>query len=147
MKKIFLSVMMAMMVMVAMAQNEEKKQRPQEMTPETRTEQMVTKLSLSADQNEKVLALNTEYADLFKGPGMKGGRPPKQQEGTDNSSSTEENKRPEMTDEMKAKMEERRTKEKEYETKLKAVLSEDQYTNYEKTMRHHGGPHKQEKQN
>ena len=149
MKKIFLSIMMLLSITVTMAQDDNDNQRPQKITPESSTEQMATTLSLSDSQKAAVLKLNTEYADLFKGPGNDGRRPPKKDSSTESSSSETEQDRPEMTDEMKAKMEERRTKETEYESKLKEILSDSQFSTYKKSKQKRGGhgPRKQESNN
>ena len=138
MKKTILSVMLLLAVAVVSAQNDDNK-RPKEMTPEMKTEMMVKTLSLDDAQKIAVLKLNTEYADLLKGPGRNGGRPPKRDASTDGTTGATQQERPQMTDEMKAKMQERMDKEKEYDGKLKSILSDEQYSSYQQSKAKRGG--------
>ena len=55
--------------------------------------------------------------------------------------------RPELTEEQKAKFEEMRAKREEYNTKLKAILTDEQYAKYEESQKRgpHGGKSKKDK--
>ena len=142
------------------AANAQQGNRPEPPTPEQTTERMAQQLELTDAQKSQVLALNTEYKDVigrpFGGPGMGGpgmGRPngPRPEGGekpdgvsgaTNNGNPPAQGNRPELTEEQKAKFEEMRTKREEYNTKLKAILTDDQYAKYEESQKrgpHHGG--------
>ncbi|MDY0154076.1 MAG: DUF4890 domain-containing protein [Prevotella sp.] len=138
MKKIMLTMIAAMTMSLAMAQNPSDgrpKNRPEPMTLEQITTQMQTKLGLNDEQYAKVKALNEKYADILKRPAMRGMRP----NGFGNMDNGE---RPQMTEEMKNMMEEHRTKRLAYENELKSILSTSQYTTYQNMMpkRGHRGP-------
>ena len=138
MKKFMLTIIAAMTMSLAMAQNPSDgrpKNRPEPMTLEQITTQMQTKLGLNDEQYAKVKALNEKYADILKRPAMRGMRP----NGFGNMDNGE---RPQMTEEMKNMMEEHRTKRLAYENELKSILSTTQYTTYQNTMpkRGHRGP-------
>ncbi len=144
MKRIILTAMIALAAFTfsASAQNGN---RPEKPTPEQTTERMAKQLELTDAQKSQVQALNTEYQDVIGGPGM--GKPngkPNGKKATDGESgattdaTTDANRpqRPELTDEQKAEMEAMQAKREEYNTKLKAILSDDQYTKYEKSQKH-----------
>jgi hypothetical protein len=138
MKKFMLTIIAAMTMSLAMAQNPSDgrpKNRPEPMTVEQITTQMQTKLGLNDEQYAKVKALNEKYADILKRPAMRGMRP----NGFGNMDNGE---RPQMTEEMKNMMEEHRTKRLAYENELKSILSTSQYTTYQNMMpkRGHRGP-------
>lgn len=138
MKKFMLTIIAAMTMSLAMAQNPSDgrpKNRPEPMTLEQITTQMQTKLGLNDEQYAKVKALNEKYADILKRPAMRGMRP----NGFGNMDNGE---RPQMTEEMKNMMEEHRTKRLAYENELKNILSTSQYTTYQNMMpkRGHRGP-------
>ena len=138
MKKIMLTMIAAMTMSLAMAQNPSDgrpKNRPEPMTLEQITTQMQSKLGLNDEQYAKVKALNEKYADILKRPAMRGMRP----NGFGNMDNGE---RPQMTEEMKNMMEEHRTKRLAYENELKSILSTSQYTTYQNMMpkRRHRGP-------
>ena len=139
MKKFMLTMIAAMTMSLAMAQNPsdgKPKNHPEPMTVEQITTQMQNKLGLTDEQFAKVKALNEKYADILKGhQGMRGQRPPRM-ENMDNS------EQPQMTEEMKKMMEEHRTKRLAYENELKSILSTSQYTTYQNMMpkRGHRGP-------
>ena len=138
MKKIMLTMIAAMTMSLAMAQNPSDgrpKNRPEPMTLEQITTQMQSKLGLNDEQYAKVKALNEKYADILKRPAMRGMRP----NGFGNMDNGE---RPQMTEEMKNMMEEHRTKRLAYENELKSILSTSQYTTYQNMMpkRGHRGP-------
>ena len=138
MKKIMLTMIAAMTMSLAMAQNPSDgrpKNRPEPMTLEQITTQMQSKLGLNDEQYAKVKALNEKYADILKRPAMRGMRP----NGFGNMDNGE---RPQMIEEMKNMMEEHRTKRLAYENELKSILSTSQYTTYQNMMpkRGHRGP-------
>ena len=138
MEKIMLTMIAAMTMSLAMAQNPSDgrpKNRPEPMTLEQITTQMQSKLGLNDEQYAKVKALNEKYADILKRPAMRGMRP----NGFGNMDNGE---RPQMTEEMKNMMEEHRTKRLAYENELKSILSTSQYTTYQNMMpkRGHRGP-------
>jgi len=156
MKKIVLAMVALLTMTTAVAQESEKKmdgkqqkemKAPKEMTPEQRTERMASRLNLTAEQKTQVLQLNTAYKDYLKGPGMRGPRPPKKDFVDGQTGSTEQQpqamqgKRPELTDAQRAQMKQHMTKRKEYDTKLKAILTADQYKEYQKMQPRRGhGP-------
>ena len=91
-----------------------------------RTEAMVKQLGLNEAQAEKLLALNTEYADKL--PGMRGNRG----QGGERPSS----------EEMQKKMQESKAAMVAYNTKLKTILTEEQmakYTEMQKSRAQRGG--------
>ena len=138
MKKFMLTMIAAMTMSLAMAQNPsdgKPNRHPEPMTVEQITTQMQTKLGLNDEQYAKVKALNEKYADILKRPAMRGMRP----NGFGNMDNGE---RPQMTEEMKNMMEEHRTKRLAYENELKSILSTSQYTTYQNMMpkRGHRGP-------
>lgn len=138
MKKFMLTIIAAMTMSLAMAQNPsdcKPNRHPEPMTVEQITTQMQTKLGLNDEQYAKVKALNEKYADILKRPAMRGMRP----NGFGNMDNGE---RPQMTEEMKNMMEEHRTKRLAYENELKSILSTSQYTTYQNMMpkRGHRGP-------
>ena len=138
MKKFMLTIIAAMTMSLAMAQNPsdgKPNRHPEPMTVEQITTQMQTKLGLNDEQYAKVKALNEKYADILKRPAMRGMRP----NGFGNMDNGE---RPQMTEEMKNMMEEHHTKRLAYENELKSILSTSQYTTYQKMMpkRGHRGP-------
>ena len=138
MKKFMLTIIAAMTMSLAMAQNPsdgKPNRHPEPMTVEQITTQMQTKLGLNDEQYAKVKALNEKYADILKRPAMRGMRP----NGFGNMDNGE---RPQMTEEMKNMMEEHRTKRLAYENELKGILSTSQCTTYQNMMpkRGHRGP-------
>ena len=71
MKKMILTLVALLSMTAVMAQNDNKERKaPKEMNPEEMTNRMTKDLELTADQKAKVLALNTEYKDVLRGPGM-----------------------------------------------------------------------------
>jgi hypothetical protein len=135
MKKILLTMVALMAMTCAMAQNNESKKAPKQMTAAEMTTQMTSKLGLSDEQAAKVKLLNEEYADVLKGPGMGGHRPQMKSE----NGSSDSNSRPQMTDEQIAQMKQQMEKRQEYNTKLKAILSESQYKTYQQMQPQRGG--------
>ena len=117
------------------------------MTPEEMTTRMEKELGLTADQKTKVLALNKQYQDVLRGPAMgrpRGPRPDAQTGATQQN----QQQRPQLTDEQKAQMKQQMEKRKEYDQKLKSILTDKQYKKFQKQHKHghhgrpghHGGP-------
>ena len=127
MKKIIL-VMMALLTMTtAMAQTSDRK-APKKMTHQEMTTQMTSKLKLNDAQKAKVAALNKEYQDILMPP-----EPPKNADGS----------RPEPPKNGDKAMPKKpnskhMAKRQEYEKKLKQILTDEQYKNYQKMQPPHG---------
>lgn len=147
MKKI-LSILIALVILTLTASAQSDGNRPPRPTPEQITDRMAEQLSLTDAQKSQVLALNTEYQDVIGGPGFGHGRPggphgqhnnPDGVSGASNNSNANHHQRPELTEEQKAKFEEMRAKRDEYNTKLKSILTADQYAQYEDSQKR--GPH------
>ena len=144
MKKIFLTMVALLSMTAMMAQNDKSdKKAPKEPTPEEMTARMAKDLNLTDDQKTKVLALNKEYKDMFKGgPRMGGPRGPKP-DGKSGATDTQQRpERPQMTDAQKAEMKKHMEQRKAYDTKLKSILTADQYKSWQKQHKHghKGGP-------
>ena len=140
MRKLVLTMFALLSMTAMMAQNDKSdKKAPKEPTPEEMTARMAKDLNLTDDQKTKVLALNKEYKDMFKGgPRMGGPRGPKpdgKSEATDNQQRPE---RPQMTDAQKAEMKKHMEQHKAYDQKLKSILTADQYKSWQK--QHKRGP-------
>lgn len=147
MKK-FLSILIALVILTLTASAQSDGNRPPRPTPEQITNRMAEQLSLTDAQKSQVLALNTEYQDVIGGPGFGHGRPggphgqhnnPDGVSGASDNSNANHHQRPELTEEQKAKFEEMRAKRDEYNTKLKSILTADQYAQYEDSQKR--GPH------
>jgi len=144
MKKIALTMIALLTMTVAVAQDNENGERkaPRQMTPEMMTERMAKDLSLTDAQKTKVLALNKEYQEIFKGPRMGRPRPPKPQADAETAATQQQRpqrpERPQLTDEQKAQMKANMEKRDGYNKKLKEILTDEQYQKYEKMHKHHG---------
>lgn len=131
---------------VAMAQNDDRRdgnRGPREFTPEQMTDNLAGRLNLNDDQKAKLLELNKEYKDVLRGPRMGGGpgngnRPPR----NESAGEGQRPQRPQMTEEQRAQWQERMKKRQEYEEKLKGILTEDQYKQYQE-MRPQRRPNRQ----
>ena len=136
-KKMMLTMVALATMTVAMAQNDfngdNNKSGRKPFTVKQHTEIMAEVLKLSDDQKAQLLSLNEAYKDVISRPGRRGGRPK-----MDNTSNSEQ-QRPEMTEEMKAKMKEMKEKRQEYDTKLKSILTESQYKTYQEMHQKRGG--------
>lgn len=144
MKKIILTMVALLSMTAMMAQNDKKEGKAHKQpTAEEMVERMAKELNLTDDQKAKVLELNKEYKDVMRGPGMgrgpRGGRGPRQDAET-GATQQQRPERPQLTDEQKAEMKKNMEKRKEYDAKLKNILTEDQYKKLQK-QRHHGGHH------
>ena len=127
MKKILL-VMMALLTMTtAMAQPSDRK-APKKMTHQEMTTQMTSKLKLNDAQKAKVAALNKEYQDILMPP-----EPPKKADGS-------RPEPPKNGDKAMPKKHDSKhmAKRQEYEKKLKQILTDEQYKNYQKMQPKHG---------
>ena len=127
MKKILL-VMMALLTMtIAMAQPSDRK-APKKMTHQEMTTQMTSKLKLNDAQKAKVAALNKEYQDILMPP-----EPPKMADGS-------RPEPPKNGDKAMPKKPDSKhmAKRQEYEKKLKQILTDEQYKNYQKMQPPHG---------
>lgn len=153
MKKIALTMMALLTMMTAVAQKDDNNARkaPKKPTAEEMTNRMTEQLGLTDKQKSKVLALNKEYADVLGGPGM--GRPHMGPRPDGNTGATEQapekkerpqmtdaqkKERPQLTDAQKKEMEQKMAKRKEYDGKLKKILTDEQMQKYQQ-MRHHRG--------
>lgn len=90
------------------------------------TDMMVTKLGLDKAQTEKLKQLNTEYADLFQRPGHDRQMGRQGMEMRERKMPTEAERK-----QMKEKMDQRKARQEEYNTKLKSILTKEQYAQYE----------------
>lgn len=127
MKKFFL-VMMALLTMTtAMAQPSDRK-APKKMTHQEMTTQMTSKLKLNDAQKAKVAALNKEYQDILMPP-----EPPKKADGSRPEPPKNDDKA--MPKKPNSK---HMAKRQEYEKKLKQILTDEQYKNYQKMQPPHG---------
>jgi hypothetical protein len=140
MKKIVLMMVALLSMTAVQAQESDKKQEqqfrgPRQVTPEQMTERMTNDLKLTDEQKTKVLALNKEYEKVIGGPGMRGPRPGRGNGEAQNGQQRPE--RPQLTDEqreqMRKEMQERMKQREEYEQKLKEILTEDQYKQYQES--------------
>lgn len=160
MKKMMMTMIAAvLMSSAAFAQEEKKceckncKQPDKTEMVKHRTDKFAKKYGLNDQQAASLLELNTKYADKFGGPrghhgkkhGMRHGK--KHDEKCDAATGATtpqprgDKKRPELTEEQKAKFEARRQEmeanRKAYETELKKILTADQFKQYEADMKNH----------
>ena len=152
MKKMILALVAMMTMTAVQAQDDnrpargERRQFDKTEMVKRRTDDAVKKYGLNEDQAAKLLTLNTKYADKM-GPGMRGPRGGRRGGGARPApDGTDTNKRPEMTEEMKQQMENRRKEYmetmKQYDEELQTILTPEQYKEYkadaEKRMREGG---------
>ncbi len=154
-------VAIAMMATTAMAQDNqgprpERKIDKAEMV-KMRTERMAKEYGLDASQQEKLLVLNTEYADKMpmrgqRGPrgGRPGGPRPEKVDGTtgatpQNNAQMEKPESP-SREQMEARRNEMRANREAYNGELKKILTPEQFAKYEAAEKqrmergHRGGP-------
>ena len=133
MRKLVLTMFALLSMTAMMAQNDKSdKKAPKEPTPEEMTARMAKDLNLTDDQKTKVLALNKEYKDMFKGgPRMGGPRGPKPDGKSGATDNQQRPERPQMTDAQKAEMKKHMEQRKAYDTKLKSILTADQYKSWQ----------------
>jgi len=159
MKKMILAIVALMMSATMMAQEGEKqmpKKKPADKTEmvKQRTDMMVERYGLDEKQAEKLLTLNTEFADKM-GHGMHMGRPGKMMGGhpqgrpegrpegrPQGRPQGRPDFKPEQMDSMRAKMRENR---EAYDASLKEIMNEEQFKSYkadeQKRMERMGGGH------
>jgi Spy/CpxP family protein refolding chaperone len=144
MKKIILTMVALLSITSAMAQNDNKEHKaPKQFTDEEMVDRMAQELDLTAEQKTKVLALNKEYKDVLRGPGMGRGPRGPRPDGQSGATQQQRPERPQMTDAQKAEMQKNMEKRKEYNEKLKNILTDEQFKKYQERWhrgRHHGGP-------
>ena len=165
MKKIVLTMLAAAAFGTLMAQdnNDAGRRGPRKMTPQEVTERMTKELDLNKDQQAKVLELNKAYEDVAGRPGMhRGQRGPRPEgmnqapEGMNQKPKKTEKKvdgetsatarpqhpdrpgRPEMSEEQKKNMEKRMERRKEYDDKLKELLTPEQLEKYQQPRQPRG---------
>ena len=127
MKKILLVMMALLTITTAMAQPSDRKV-PKKMTHQEMTTQMTSKLKLNDAQKAKVAALNKEYQDILMPP-----EPPKNADGSRPEPPKNGDKAMPKKPDSKHK-----AKRQEYEKKLKQILTDEQYKNYQKMQPPHG---------
>lgn len=114
------------------------------MTHEEMTTQMTSKLKLKDSQKTKVAALNKEYQDYLMP------EPPQKPEGdkaSDKKKSSDGKKQASKKPDQKPNNSQNSAKRQEYDKKLKQILTDDQYKNYQKMQPGCNGPKdKQKKQ-
>ena len=131
MKKMILALVALISMTAAQAQDDnngaKRERKPIDKTEmvKHRTDEAVKKYGLDSDQAAKLLSLNTKFADkMGRGFGGRPGGPRGQRQG----------QRPEITEEMKQKMEAQRKERMEamqqYDTELQTILTPDQYKAY-----------------
>lgn len=170
MKKIVMTMVALLAMTAAVAQqsdNNKERKAFKKPTPEEMTTRMAKDLNLTDAQKTKVQALNKEYEQVLGGPGMRGPRPDKgdgksgdKKKGDVKKKKTDANteataqdgkrdgKRPELTDAQKQEMKQHKAKRKEYDAKLKQILTDDQYKSYQQQHRRgHRGPRGQRPDN
>lgn len=127
MKKIFVMMVALLTMTSAMAQSSDRK-APKKMTHQEMTTQMTSKLKLNDAQKAKVAALNKEYQDILMPP-----EPPKNADGS-------RPEPPKNGDKAMPKKPDSKhmAKRQEYEKKLKQILTDEQYKNYQKMQPKHG---------
>ncbi|MBP1541291.1 MAG: DUF4890 domain-containing protein, partial [Prevotella sp.] len=144
MKKVVLTLVALLSLTAVFAQSDNKEQRaPRELTPQQRTDFLAKKLNLTDAQKSQLLVLNTEYADVLKGPGLRHGKHPRKPVDGESAASqqTQRPERPQMTDAQRDEMKKQFEKRKEYDEKVKKLLTEEQYKEYKKLQpRRHGHP-------
>lgn len=144
MKKVVLTLVALLSLTAVFAQSDNKEQRaPRELTPQQRTDFLAKKLNLTDAQKSQLLVLNTEYADVLKGPGLRHDKHPRKPVDGENAASqqTQRPERPQMTDAQRDEMKKQFEKRKEYDEKVKKLLTEEQYKEYKKLQpRRHGHP-------
>ena len=145
MKKVFLTLIAAMAMSYAMAQEMPARDND-------RTEMMTRQLDLTPEQAEKVKALNEKYPELMRfnrGGHRPGGRPgdgprPNRDQKVDGTTgATAQQQQPMQRpsrEEMEKRMQERRKQREAYEAELKTILTEEQFDKYEKSKPQPRGP-------
>lgn len=114
-------------------ENEQKRKAPsKEEMAQNMTDRMVSKYGLSDKQKTKLLELNKEYADKMPRPhrgGPRGGNFKKNDSKTDANTGASQQARP-SKEEMDKKMEQMKQNREAYNTKLKKIMTDEQYKKY-----------------
>lgn len=145
-KRIIMALVAAVAIgTTAMAQPERPengRRNPAEMAKH-RTERMVEKYGLDQNQADKLLELNTKYADKLRpmhrhhGPRPDGRRP----ERGDRRMGDGDRRPPEMTAEQRQKMEQEREEREKimeaYEAELKGIMTPEQFAKYKNDAKRH----------
>lgn len=133
MKKIILSGTLFLFALMAFAQTDPKpEQRKERFTPEQKatllTKKMQLKLDLSAEQYDKLLAVNTDFMD-----GKKEAVEKPKADGKKLSEKSEKGKYELLNEKMDAKI--------AYQDKIKEILSEEQFEKYLQMPKERGKRH------
>ena len=144
MKKFLMTMVALLTITAAVAQDNENRERREfkKPTPEEITNRMAEELNLDEQQKAKVLELNKEYESVLTGgPRMnRGPRGPRPDGETGASNQNDDQRqRPEITDEQRAQMRQYMEKRREYEQKLKEILTEEQYQKWQQQHQRRGG--------
>ena len=144
MKKLIFSIIAVMSLTTAIAQDNDRPRRDGQRNFDRtemlkrRTDDVVKKYNLNSEQAEKLLALNTKFADKLNprmgGFGRGRGSRPAPNFGGGNGGN-----RPEMTEEQRAQFEQMRKQREEnqkaYEAELEKILTPDQFKSYQEDMK------------
>ena len=146
MKKTILAIAAAIMMSANVAAQDKKDQGQQPQQPDKtemikqHTDQMVKDYSLNQEQGEKLLVLNTEYADkmpmMFRGPrgGQRGQRPQFNAQRPQRPDSATQGQRPPRGERPQMNREEMRKNMEAYNTELQKIMTEEQYKKYQDDM-------------
>ncbi len=132
---LFFAMMLAVSVSAQTQENEQKRKAPsKEEMAQKMTDRMVSKYGLSDKQKTKLLELNKEYADKMprphRGGGPRGGGNFKKNDSkTEGNTSATQQARP-SKEEMDKKMEQMKENREAYNTKLKKIMTDEQYKKY-----------------
>lgn len=143
MKKMILTLVVLLSMTAVQAQesdNNQQRRGPKKMTPAELTDRMAENLKLTDEQKTKVLKLNEEYEKVVGGPAI---RPRRQMADGESGATAKEGQqrpeRPQLTDAQKEEMKKNFEQRKEYEQKLKEILTEDQYKQYQQSRQRRPG--------
>ena len=137
MKKVVLTMIAAVaMSFSAMAQEQPQNDQRRQFNPEemakNRTEEAVKKYGLNEDQAAKLLDLNKRFADKLRpNRNIRQGRPGGNRERRMEMPDSTRKEMGQRTD-MRARMEQMRKVQDEYNQELKGILTEEQFKAYEK---------------
>lgn len=125
MKKILMTMALCLAMTGAMAQSDSNNNKPKKDI----TTEMVTRPGLSDQQAADLKTLKVKYADVLKGPGMKG-RHHRPDGDAPKGTPDDDAQRPQLTDAQKKQMEEFKAKRAAYDKELKGILTDAQYQSY-----------------
>lgn len=156
-KYMFTMIAALLMSSAAFAQNDKKEckcgdQKDKKEMVQHRTDKMVKKYALDEKQAAQLLELNTKYAGKMEPrghrphPGGKGGKKVEKKTDAETGATAQqpqERKRPEITEEQKAKFEAMRKEaeatRKAYDAELEKILTADQFQQYQADQKKHEG--------